>query len=114
MASLPLSSSISALVSSPVALTTNFSWLTSNLTLSLMDCASSIMSRRLAAVILTLALNGTFGVGTSSVEGWSVALVCVEGRFGPFEVDHGYVGWIHGAQFDPVRRGVEVGFFDQA
>src|SRR5438445_12815471 len=75
MASLPLSSSISALVSSPDALTTNLSWFTSNLTLSLIDCASSMMSRRLAAVILTLALNGTFGVGTSSVVGSCVGVM---------------------------------------
>src|SRR5207249_4347666 len=64
-----------ALLSSPVALTVNFSGLTSSLTLSLMDCASSMMSLRLTAVIFTLALNGTFGVGTSSVEGSSVGVM---------------------------------------
>src|SRR5437879_10664365 len=64
-----------ALLSSPVALTMNFSGLTSSFTLSLIDWASSIMSRRLTAVIFTLALNGTFGVGTSSVEGWRVGVM---------------------------------------
>src|SRR5207247_8883446 len=75
MASLPLSISMIALLSSPVALTVNFSGLTSSLTLSLMDCASSMMSLRLTAVIFTLALNCTFGVGTSSVEGSSVGVM---------------------------------------
>src|SRR5437773_9416751 len=64
-----------ALLSSPVALTMNFSGLTSSFTLSLIDWASSIMSRRLTAVIFTLALNGTFGVGTSSVDGSSVGVI---------------------------------------